>query len=253
MRFLFSFLLLALFAFSGMAENLTTKSGEIYKDYTVRKCKPDGLAIMHATGFTTVPYDELPDAVFKKYAAEIKKIEARAEKIKAQAEKRKRALEKAKQQSEMLKKISLSGVKVEVIQVLNKSAVLGEAGDIIIYVQDIDTKNIVDGQQLNANDFEHDHCWAWRSNYAFCWYCRSHSGYHSKKEIENWIKAQKPCTKPIVTLYLIGTYSYNSVGNVRKKVCRFTYDKNKALKFLKKNDVNKIKFPNTFDHYFREK
>lgn len=45
-------------------EELTTKSGDIYKDVTIREIKKTGVKIMHSYGSRTIPADELPEYAF---------------------------------------------------------------------------------------------------------------------------------------------------------------------------------------------
>ena len=57
-------------------EELTTKSGDIYKDVTIREIKKTGVKIMHSYGSRTIPADELPE-----YAFLFKRIEEPEKKV----------------------------------------------------------------------------------------------------------------------------------------------------------------------------
>lgn len=56
-----------LFVICIYADDLATKSGTIYKNYTIDKATPYGLSIFHDDGGATVPYADLPDDIRAKY------------------------------------------------------------------------------------------------------------------------------------------------------------------------------------------
>jgi hypothetical protein len=56
------------------ANDLTTKSGKIYKDYKVNKATAQGLIIFHLEGAATVPFADLPDNIRAQYADTEKKL-----------------------------------------------------------------------------------------------------------------------------------------------------------------------------------
>ena len=61
-------LLLAVLAVSTVVSlDITTRDGKTYKHAKVTGVYLDGLSITHSTGVTTVPFDNLPDAIQKEY------------------------------------------------------------------------------------------------------------------------------------------------------------------------------------------
>lgn len=88
-------ILLALFALSLIAgaADLTTKSGNVYKNYDVDRATPYGVAIFHDGGSATVPYADLPDELRKKYSEEEKQAD---EKLRKMQETRELAIKIAK-------------------------------------------------------------------------------------------------------------------------------------------------------------
>jgi len=68
------FMIFFLFVVSLYAGDLTTKSGNIYKNYDIHKVASYGLEIFHDEGITTVPFADLPDDIRTQYAELEKKI-----------------------------------------------------------------------------------------------------------------------------------------------------------------------------------
>ncbi len=56
------------------SEDLTTKSGKVYKEFFVDKVSARGLNIIHDEGLCTVPFEELPNDLREKYSGQEKKI-----------------------------------------------------------------------------------------------------------------------------------------------------------------------------------
>ena len=70
--FFITFLLFSFFVFS---EDLRTKSGETYKDYTVHGVSKQGISITHSYGGCIIPFEELPDKLKEEYLLELKNKE----------------------------------------------------------------------------------------------------------------------------------------------------------------------------------
>ena len=56
--------------------DITTRDGKTYKHVKVMGIYPDGLSIMHSTGVSKVPFDNLPDAIQKEYGYDPAKVAA---------------------------------------------------------------------------------------------------------------------------------------------------------------------------------
>jgi len=71
----------------GLADDLTTTDGKIYKNYKVQKTDNDGITIQY-TETVTIPFDSLPDDVQKKYGHDPDALSAElaAEKARIEAE-----------------------------------------------------------------------------------------------------------------------------------------------------------------------
>ena len=117
-------LLLAVLAVSTVVSlDITTRDGKTYKHAKVTGVYLDGLSITHSTGVTTVPFDNLPDAIQKEYnydpvkaaasrkaAEEAKKAEAAQaaaahrdrEQIALRAEQARQADERRRQQTRLV-------------------------------------------------------------------------------------------------------------------------------------------------------
>ena len=88
---LFSSLMLAALVLVG--EDLTTKSGKVYKNYSISGVTRRGVNVEFADGIANVPLSELPDDLREKYAPEVEKKKVAAKK-KADARKRAAGLKK---------------------------------------------------------------------------------------------------------------------------------------------------------------
>jgi len=75
---------LILLCLAARAEDLTTTEGKVYKEVTIRKVEPDGLAIMHAEGLAKVPFTKLSAEIQKKHGYDPAKAKEFAEKQEAQ-------------------------------------------------------------------------------------------------------------------------------------------------------------------------
>ena len=76
-------------------KQLTTKSGKIYYEVEIDKADSNGLAILHQTGCVSIPLDDLPDDLRKKYTDKVEaKAEARKKLLADIAEKKKEYFEK---------------------------------------------------------------------------------------------------------------------------------------------------------------
>lgn len=120
---LWCIVLAAAFAAGAFADDLATKSGTIYKNYTIDKATPYGLSIFHDDGGATIPYADLPDSLRAKYKeaeknapAEIARIEEARKQQETEA-KQKAVLEKAKK---ILPDKKCVMVKVKVLQILKQ-------------------------------------------------------------------------------------------------------------------------------------
>lgn len=69
------FILFLFFSFSVFPEDLKTKSGETYKDYTVHGVSKQGISITHSYGGCIIPFEELPDKLKEEYLLELKNKE----------------------------------------------------------------------------------------------------------------------------------------------------------------------------------
>ncbi|HUB68425.1 MAG TPA: hypothetical protein VL981_13145 [Candidatus Methylacidiphilales bacterium] len=76
----------------GLADDLTTKDGKVYQDYKVQKTGSDGITIRY-TETVTIPFDNLPDEIQKKYGHDPNALSAEqaAEKARIDAENREAA------------------------------------------------------------------------------------------------------------------------------------------------------------------
>lgn len=103
---LWCFALLAALTVCVSANDLTTKSGVVYKDYSINGPSVDGLVIFHELGGATVPYAELPDDLRTKYKADEEKAAATLKEREEQRKevKKRQAEEAARIQEEQLKR-----------------------------------------------------------------------------------------------------------------------------------------------------
>ena len=96
------FAVAALFAVGVFADDLTTKSGRVFKNFAIMGAAPNGILIFHDKGKTVVPVNEFPDEYKEKIAKYVKEIPAKrreAAKQKAlQAQKAKQAAAEKKKQ-----------------------------------------------------------------------------------------------------------------------------------------------------------
>jgi len=60
-------ILCALLALPAPAADLTTTEGKVYKNFTIRKVEPDGLAITHESGLAKVPFTKLSKEIQKEH------------------------------------------------------------------------------------------------------------------------------------------------------------------------------------------
>ena len=66
--------MIAIFAVSSaMAEDLTTVKGETFRNVTVTRVEPDGIAVKHAAGIAKIPFSDLPKEWQEKYGYEPQK------------------------------------------------------------------------------------------------------------------------------------------------------------------------------------
>lgn len=70
----FTILLITFAGYIGLAEDLVTKSGKVYKNYEVTKIVSTGIQILHDAGGATIPFAELPDNLRAKYADQERKF-----------------------------------------------------------------------------------------------------------------------------------------------------------------------------------
>jgi hypothetical protein len=54
-------------AVNGIAEDITTRSGQIYQNIKITRVEPDGLSITHAAGIVKIPFTDLPDDLQEKH------------------------------------------------------------------------------------------------------------------------------------------------------------------------------------------
>jgi len=50
------------------ADDLTIRNGTVYSDYSIDKVSEKGLSIIHKNGISTIPFEDFPDEIQKKYA-----------------------------------------------------------------------------------------------------------------------------------------------------------------------------------------
>ncbi len=74
------FLACLLFTFVASAEDLSTKSGKIYRDIAGKRATAFGLSFTHESGAATVPYADLPDEMQEEYKEFKEKISLKTEK-----------------------------------------------------------------------------------------------------------------------------------------------------------------------------
>lgn len=145
------FVLSVAFVGSLFAADLETKSGKVYKNYTIEKVTPYGLAILHDTGGATVSFSDLPDDLRAQYKEE--EAEAPA-KIKQLEKQKQSALKRAAQEKtrkvaelEAEKGKKVFGTPVEIIQVFDNSVLARNESD-IIYITGLSTKGLVTNKAL---------------------------------------------------------------------------------------------------------
>ncbi len=103
MKKLLLILAVAFFAAGAPADDLTTKSGKVYKSFAIMGAAPNGILIFHENGKAVIPVKEFPDEYkdkIAKYAKEIpaKKREAAKQKaIKAKQAKQAAAARKKRE------------------------------------------------------------------------------------------------------------------------------------------------------------
>ena len=188
-----------------MGADLTTKSGKVYKDYSVIGVTSRGVTVAYADGATSVPLSDLPDDLREKYSAEVAKKKATAKK---QAD--------ARRISAGLKNMTLD-LEGEVIcvQVLKSGAIATHgAYENNFYVDDLSVSRLADGSFIppNANGMVHD------------WDAIFNQGKSN---------AMKP--GKVLRLYCIGTFSYRAVSGARVTIPHFTVNYQRAVNYLQKN------------------
>ena len=105
MKKLLFILAVAAFAAGVSADDLTTKSGKVYKSFAIMGAAPNGILIFHENGKAVIPVKECPDEdkeKIAKYAKEIpaKKREAAQKKALKDKQKKQAAAEKKKRDAE---------------------------------------------------------------------------------------------------------------------------------------------------------
>ncbi len=215
------------------AEDWRLKTGEVYSDVKVSTINLQGVVIVHAKGSCTVPFEALPDALRKQYAAQ----EERARQVAGTQAEKPIWLDRF----ETLRPIHNYFEGVVVNQVFG-NALLTTAGLVV----DINTTYIADGDILASNDFEHP-CWFETSEpttglqYISCFICKQNGyGLYPSDQIRKWLDVHKydKCAMPKLSLYHIGFYSYTAINGTVKKVRKYTYSREKALQFA----INNPKF-----------
>lgn len=195
---------LMLVAFVLVGEDLITKSGKVYKNYSITGVTHRGVTVEFPDGIANVPLSELPEDLREKYASKVAKKKTSAKK---KADARKRAAG--------LKRITfvLSG-DVECIQVIpKKNAILANHGGYTTYfcITHIDTSKIVDGNILKGNRIA---TVLWRNSVL----------------LEITKKKEK-----VHVLYCIGQFQYKTALGSSKTIPLFTIDKSQALEYLEKH------------------
>lgn len=119
------------------ADDLITKNGRKYTDYSVIKVLKRGIQIMHASGGCTVPFDQLPDDV---------RAEFRSQEEKFIAEQNQKKIQRERQT--LLKNIELSLYEfASVVKVVDgKTCIVRTKRSFNEFVvEDVDAKNLFDG------------------------------------------------------------------------------------------------------------
>lgn len=199
-------IVLSLLAFSlaMSAADLTTASGDVYKDYNIINTNTSGGVISYSGGVVTIPLKELPKDLQEKYAPKVKMAQEKAKKKQEQ-----------KQLSAALARITLflEG-EVQCIQVLS-NGVLANHGwyNNNFFITDLDTGNLVDGMVLPHNS----------TGMVNDWDAIFSGKYGAKKKGTG------------VRIYCIGTKSYTAkFGNV-KTIPLFTANRQVAIEYLRKH------------------
>ena len=105
MKKLLLILAVAAFAAGVSADDLTTKSGKVYKSFAIMGAAPNGILIFHENGKAEIPVKEFPDEYKEKIAKYIKEIpakkrEAAQKKVLKAKQKKQAAAEKKKRDAE---------------------------------------------------------------------------------------------------------------------------------------------------------
>ena len=191
--------------------DLTTKSGEFYRDFSVIKVTHHGVMITSADGLVTIPLSDLPDDMRKKYAADVERLRKEYDK-KALARRRHNA-EKA-----ALRRITLIVPgEIECIQVLpNENAILAQSphyDNACFRLSYIDTSSMADGNKFQGADTVlRIDAWSWE---------------HEKR-----LKTDK-CKAHI--LYCIGQYQYTTTSGGTRTIPNFTLSRSRAWTYLRNN------------------
>lgn len=188
--------------------DLTTKSGTVYKDYSIIEVTHRGVTVEHADGLANVPLDELPEDMKSTYAPQVETAKQKHAIKKAEWDKREKARRERKKIETALKKISLEVLWIKCSQVLKGRGVhaqcQGYTND--IFLDGLDTSSLVDGVRIpQTTDIK----------------------YNGKTCRGNRI-------------YFIGSYSYSSAGGAVNTIPHFTFDKDKALAYVKVHPKAKI-------------
>ena len=77
MKKILVFMFAALFSFGISADDLTTKSGRVYKNFAIMGAAPNGILIFHDKGKAVIPVKEFPDEYKEKIAKYEKEIPAK--------------------------------------------------------------------------------------------------------------------------------------------------------------------------------
>ena len=128
------------------AADLTTKSGDVYKDFSIIKVYRSGVVVSCAEGIVSVPLSDLPDDLREKYAPQVEEFRKKREK--EDAARRKYAAD-----TSALRRITLDMKEgVVCVQVL-RSGVIAKCGawENNFYIDGLNVSRLSDGSTISKN------------------------------------------------------------------------------------------------------
>lgn len=211
--------------------SLVTKSGAVYKNYTIEKATPYGLSIFHDDGAATVLYSELPDDIRAKYKEEEKNAPAEIARI--EEDKKKAAFEQKLENYIKEKHIALLEPEfLELIpyRVQGETTIFAALSVIKserILICGIDTSTLRQGDII-SNDTEIVEAWTGGGS----------RGGFSTREVAPISKVSYPVK--VLRCWNIGTYTLQlAFGSTI--IRKYTANKQEALEYCKRELLKRAK------------